>query len=48
VDRIEPGQVEPVGVGLDELERVAGLWLDVHANDVEPCAVVAHRGTTGA
>jgi hypothetical protein len=23
-------------VGLDELERVVGMWRDVHADDIEP------------
>jgi hypothetical protein len=35
-------------VGLVELERVAGLPADVHADDIEPSAVVAHASATGA
>jgi hypothetical protein len=30
-----------------ELERVSGLWVDVHCDDVEPCPVIAHAGTAG-
>ena len=31
-------------IALMEGERVVGLWLDVHTHDLEPGAVVAHRG----
>lgn len=33
------------GVHLDEVERVVGLWLDVHAHNLEPSPRVAHPRT---
>jgi hypothetical protein len=34
-------------VGLVELEWVVGLRRNVHPDDVEACAVIAHRCTAG-
>lgn len=40
---------EPIkDIHLHELERIVRLRLDVHADDLEARAVVAHRSTAGA
>jgi hypothetical protein len=43
VNHGEPGQVEREGVGLVELEGVAGHPVGIDTDDVEPCPVVSHR-----
>src|SRR6266542_137118 len=47
VDGVEPVERERERVGLVELEREAGLRLDIDADDVEPGAVVARGCATG-
>ena len=45
VDRVEPVQRPRHRIAPLELKRVSGLRLDVHSDDIEPGAVIAHGRT---
>lgn len=47
MEQIESRDIELKSICLNQLKRIVPLRFDVHANNIEPCLVIAHSCATG-